>query len=191
MKKTIISTIILTNILVNAQSALDMSKAITNNVKSPQVTDFVRYGNIPIKKNVGELDLNIPLFSVPIQDGNDINVGLSYNASGFIPSKNAGVVGFNWELLAGGLITREVRGEADDQLGSPQTLDASGQWRHFEHGFIAGVKQFGTNTSLLPTDDDLLNYNYSKINLNLDDTSPTTYYEVRFNGYPNDNTTEI
>jgi len=189
MKKIIIPIVLLTNTLVNAQSALDMSKAITNNIKSPQVTDFVRYGNIPIKKHVGELDLNIPLLSIPTQDGADINVGLSYNASGFIPSKNAGIVGFNWELLTGGLITREVRGEADDQLGSPQTLDASGQWRHFEHGFIAGVKQFGSNTSLLPTDNDLLNYNYSKINLNLDDSAPTTYYEVRFNGYPNDNTT--
>lgn len=189
MKKTIISIILLTNILVNAQSALDMSKAITNNIKSPQVTDFIRYGNIPIKKNVGELDLSIPLLSIPTQDGANINIGLGYNASGFIPSKNAGVVGFNWELLAGGVITREVRGEADDQLGSPQTLDASGQQRHFEHGFIAGVKKFGTNTSLLPTDNDLLNYNNSKINLNLDDTSSNTYYEVRFNGYPNDNTT--
>lgn len=191
MKKNILSTIFLTGMLANAQSTLDMSKAITNNIKSPQVTDFIRYGNIPIKKNVGELDLSIPLLSIPTQDGTEINVGLGYNASGFIPSKNAGVVGFNWELLAGGVITREVRGEADDQLGSPGTLDASGQWRHFEHGFIAGIKQFGNNISQMPTDNDLLNYNYDKIDLKLDDNQPTTYYEVRFKGNTNDVSTQF
>jgi hypothetical protein len=191
MKKTIISIVLLTNILISAQSALDMSKALTNNIKSPQVTDFIRYGNIPIKKNIGELDLSIPLLSIPTQDGADITVGLGYNACGFIPSKNASAVGFNWELLAGGIITREVRGEADDQLGSPGTLDASGQWRHFEHGFIAGIKQFGTNTSQMPTDNDLLNYNYNKIDLKLDDNLPTTYYEVRFKGNTNDVSTQF
>ncbi|WP_276733714.1 hypothetical protein, partial [Chryseobacterium carnipullorum] len=191
MKKTIISIILLANVFISAQSALDMNKAITNNIKSPQVTDFIRYGNIPIKKNVGELDLSIPLLSVSTQSGNDINLGISYNASGFIPNKNAGTIGFNWELTAGGLITREVRGEADDQMGSPQTIDSYGSMRHFEHGLIAGIKQFGTNISLLPTDNDILGYNNSKMTVALDDTFPTTYYEARFNGYPNNNSTRF
>lgn len=191
MKKIILSIVLLTNMFVSAQSELDMKKSIINNIKSPQVTDFMRYGNIPIKKNVGELDLSIPLLSIPTEDGNDINLGLSYNASGFIPNKPSGVVGFNWELMGGGLITREVRGEADDQLGSPETFDASGNMRHFEHGFIAGIKQFGANTSFLPTDNDILGYNNSKMTLAIDSNQPGTYYEVRFNGYPNNNTTRF
>lgn len=187
MRKTTITAFVLSSILIYSQSVSDLKNSFINNIKSPQVTDFMRYGNIPIKKYAGELDLTIPLLSVPIQDGNNIDISLAYNASGFIPSKKSGIVGFNWNLISAGVISREVRGEADDQLGSPQTMDASGQWRHFEHGFIAGIRQFGTNTGALPTENDLLNYNETKIRANVD--TNTSLYEIRYRGFPDDNTT--
>lgn len=185
MKKYIIPVLLLGNICLNAQNNT-LKEGFINNIKSPQVTDFIRYGNIPIKKNVGELDLNIPLLSIPTQDGNDINISLAYNASGFIPSKKSGIVGFNWSLLAGGVITREVRGEADDQLGSPQTLNGI-NGRH-EHGYLAGIRQFGSNTNLLPTDNDLNNFTSPKMTPALDNQDDD-FYEFRLKGYPDDNTT--
>jgi hypothetical protein len=187
MKKYILPALLLSNICINSQSVSDLKSSFINNIKSPQVTDFMRYGNIPVKKYVGELDLNIPLLSIPTQDGSNIDISLAYNASGFVPSKKSGIVGFNWNLMAGGAISREVRGEADDQLGSPQTMDASGQMKHFEHGLIAGIRQFGTNTGALPTENDLLNYNDSKIRANVD--TNVSLYEIRYRGYPDDNTT--
>ncbi|MCD0455718.1 MULTISPECIES: hypothetical protein [unclassified Chryseobacterium] len=185
MRKNIISILLLSSTLIYSQSIDDFKNSFINNIKSPQVTDFMRYGNIPIKKYIGELDLNIPLLSVPTQDGNNIDISLTYNASGFIPSKKSGIVGFNWNLMAGGVISREIRGEADDQLGSPQSL--GGIHGHFEHGFIAGIRQFGNNLGDLPTENDLLNYNNSKVRANID--TPNSLYEIRYRGFPNDNTT--
>ncbi|WP_294237331.1 hypothetical protein [Chryseobacterium sp. sg2396] len=185
MKKYIIPVLLLGSICISAQNNT-LKEGFINNIKSPQITDFIRYGNIPIKKNVGELDLNIPLLSIPTQDGNTIDISLAYNASGFIPSKKSGLVGFNWSLMAGGVITREVRGEADDQLGSPQTLNGI-NGRH-EHGYLAGIRQFGSNVNLLPTDNDLNNFASPKMTPALDNQDDD-FYEFRLKGYPDDNTT--
>lgn len=186
MKKKILLVITLAGVLTNAQSAKDLTNSFNKNTKSPQATDFIRYGNIPIKKNIGELDLNIPLLSIPTQNGDKVSLDLSYNASGFIPDKKSGIVGFNWNLMAGGVITRSVVGAADDQIGSPQTLN--GYNGHYEHGYLVGIRQFGSNISALPTDNDLLNPNPNKLVVALDNQSDE-FFEVRLNGYPNNNTT--
>ena len=174
--------------MANAQSTSDLTGSFIKNTKSPQVTDFIRYGNIPIKKNVGELDLNIPIVSIPTQNGDKISLALSYNASGFIPDKKSGIVGFNWNLNAGGVITRNVVGEADDQMGSPQTLN--GIYGHYEHGYLVGIKQYGSNNSAIPTDNDLLTINPNKLFAAIDNVGDE-FYEVRLNGYPNNNTTRF
>ena len=186
MKNFFITSLLFSTLLFKAQSANDMRNSFISNIKSPQVTDFMRYGNIPIKKYVGELDLSIPLISVPAQDGNNIDISLAYNASGFIPSKKSGIVGFNWSIMAGGVITREVKGEADDQLGSPQTLNGI-NGRH-EHGYLAGIKQFGGNIGQLPTDNDINTLNNAKVVSAIDNINDD-FYEVRLKGYPDNNTT--
>ncbi|WP_343662757.1 hypothetical protein [Chryseobacterium mucoviscidosis] len=185
MKKNIVSILLLGGIWIHSQSVSDLKSSFINNIKSPQVSDFIRYGNIPVKKYVGELDLNIPLLSIPTQNNTNIDIALSYNASGFIPSKKSGIVGFNWNLLGGGIISREVRGEADDQMGSPGTLN--GINGHFEHGFLVGIRQFGSNISELPTENDVINYNDNKIRANIDTSE--SLYEIRYRGFPNDNST--
>ncbi|MBT2622608.1 hypothetical protein [Chryseobacterium sp. ISL-6] len=186
MKKITLLAITLSGILGNAQSAKDLTGSFSKNTKSPQATDFIRYGNIPIKKNIGELDLNIPLLSIPTQNGGKVSLDLNYNASGFIPDKKSGIVGFNWNLMSGGVITRTVVGEADDQAGSPQT--GNGINGHYEHGYLVGIKQFGTNTSELPTDNDLSTINPNKLFGAVDNLNDE-FFEVRLNGYPNTNST--
>jgi len=82
-------------------------------VRSPQSADMIRYGNVPIAKNSGRLDLSIPLLAI---DDPDFNFPLSirYNSSGYIPSKAESAVGLDWSLIAGGAIYREVRDTPDD-----------------------------------------------------------------------------
>lgn len=187
MRNKFLLLFLLLYVLGNSQSINDLTSSFSKNIKSPQVTDFMRYGNISIKKNVGELDLNIPLLSVPTQDGNDISISLTYNASGFIPSKKSDIVGFNWNLAVGGVITREVVGEADDQMGSPETLN--GMNGRYEHGYLFGIRQFGTNISQLPTDNDLLTINANKLFPAVDSQGSLDFYEIRLNGYPNNDYT--
>ncbi len=182
MKKIIIPALLLGSACLSAQSAGQLRTSFINNIKSPQATDFTRHGNIPIKKSIGELDVSIPLLSIPTQDGNNIGISLAYNASGFIPSKKSGLVGFNWSLIAGGAITREVRGEADDQIGSPQTLNLS--TGHFEHGLLVGLRQFNNNPVGRPNDNDIFNYNNGKVRASIDTNQ--SMFEMRFRGNPDD-----
>ncbi len=139
MKNKILSIICLFTINTFAQGA---------NVKSPNVSDFIRYGNIPVKMYTGELDLTIPTLSMPINGQNPIELTLSYNASGFMPNKRPGIVGLNWNINGIGAITREVKGCPDENIGSPST--SGGINGRFEHGFMVGVKYLKDANSPLP-----------------------------------------
>ena len=82
-------------------------------VRSPQITDMIRYDNTPVALNSGRLDLNIPLIGIEDKDFK-FPVIASYNSAGFIPSKPEAVLGLNWSLALGGVIYREVKGIPDD-----------------------------------------------------------------------------
>jgi hypothetical protein len=104
------------------------NSALPLNIKSPGVTDFVRSGNIPVSLYAGAIDLRIPLIAEK-----SLNIGLSYNSSGFMPNKQSGIVGLNWSLNVGGVITREINGKPDDYMFSLSNSTVS-------NGFIVGVK---------------------------------------------------
>lgn len=70
--------------------------------------------------NTGGVSLNIPLASQP-SDFTSVTVGLSYYSSGTRVNEVSSNVGHNWSLIAGGVITREVRDEIDD-LSNPVDL---------------------------------------------------------------------
>lgn len=112
-------------------------------VKSPNVSDFIRYGNIPVKMYTGELDLNIPLLN-----HEDINLSLSYNSSGFMPNKRSGIVGLNWNINGIGMISREVRGIPDDHIGAPNVNP--GINGRTGHGFMVGMKYLKNAGGTLP-----------------------------------------
>jgi hypothetical protein len=60
--------------------------------------------------------MNIPLFQAPIgASDKSFTMNLSYNSSGFIPTKRSNYVGLNWMLDVGGMITREVNHLPDDE----------------------------------------------------------------------------
>ncbi len=83
-------------------------------IRSPQAADIIRYDHVPVAKNSGRLDLNIPLLDLN-ETPFDMPIGIQYNSSGFMPAKAESSVGLNWSLAAGGAIYREVKGMPDDQ----------------------------------------------------------------------------
>lgn len=105
-------------VVINAQTAMEL-------VRSPQVTDMIRYDNTPVALNSGRLDLNIPLLEISDKDFK-FPVMACYNSTGFIPSKPETVLGLNWSLTFGGVIYREVKVIPDDTDG----LDKKG-FLHF------------------------------------------------------------
>lgn len=192
-KRHVLKQILLLIVVVNSgkifsQSPENALKYLNSNIKSSAVSDFIRYGNVPTKMNVGELDLNIPLMSLPVKENKSIEISLSYNASGFVPNKRSGLVGLNWNLNYYGAITREVKGEADDHMGSPATLGGiSGK---YAHGFMVGMKYKKDVNQALPLSNFLgINLNpYFIANINNDSDK---YLHVRCIGANQDATKEF
>jgi YD repeat-containing protein len=103
---------------------------------SPQTSDFMKYGNVPIGHYTGNLDLQIPIYNYKDNDFN-LNLSFGYNSSGFIANKSSGIAGLNWYLNAGGVITRNIVGAPDDQMGNPTSLNDP----PFVHGLWYGLKR--------------------------------------------------
>lgn len=139
MKSKILLILILMSINIYSQT----EKRAKYDIKSPNVSDFIRYGNIPIKMYTGELDFNLPLLK---QD--DIDLSLSYNSTGFIPNKRSGIVGLNWNIDGIGMITRDVRGLPDDHVGAPNT--DPGINGRTGHGFMVGIQYLKNAGATLP-----------------------------------------
>jgi len=100
---------------------------------TPAVADFIRYGETDVSLFSGKMSLEVPIYHYKDNDF-DIPIKLVYTAEGFKPTKRADLVGLDWTLVAGGCITREVYGAADDS----KPADSSQ-----EYGYYLTVKDGG------------------------------------------------
>lgn len=121
------------------------SQAFQNiQIKSPESYAFEKYGNIPVNLSMGAIDLKVPITSIG-ENGINVPITLSYDSSGFIPHKKSDAAGIGWSLLAGGRITRNLNGTADEYIGtntvesSPGIVNPYGEPLDM-HGFLKGVK---------------------------------------------------
>lgn len=131
---------------------------LVSSIKAPQTSDFIRYGNIPINKFVGEPNLEIPLINLKSnQLGDNLSVSLGYNFSGFIPNKRPDIVGLNWFLNAGGVITRQVNSTPDDQKGQSATNGALKGLN--KDGLIVGLR---SKSNCLPFHDNVGIFNLNQ-----------------------------
>jgi hypothetical protein len=80
---------------------------------TPNAAELGKYGNVPVSLFTGTPNVSIPLVEFR---GNSLSlpVSLSYNASGFKPEDLAPWTGSGWSLNAGGVITRSVIGNPDN-----------------------------------------------------------------------------
>ncbi|MEP1097601.1 MAG: hypothetical protein ABJG78_20960, partial [Cyclobacteriaceae bacterium] len=80
---------------------------------SPEASALAKYGEIPVGTYTGIPNINVPIYD--IQSKNlGMDVSLSYHAGGIKVGEEASRVGLGWSLNAGGVVTRVVRGVADD-----------------------------------------------------------------------------
>ncbi len=86
-------------------------------VASPDAGAIVRSASIPVSYYTGIPSVSIPLWELTGRTMK-IAISLQYHASGIKVEEMAGWTGLGWSLNAGGVISRTVRGIADDhQLG--------------------------------------------------------------------------
>jgi hypothetical protein len=80
---------------------------------SPDATGFTRYGNLPVGLNTGTAQFSLPVYT--IQSGSlSHSVGINYSSNGVKVDEMATRVGINWNLKAGGMITRAVMDMPDE-----------------------------------------------------------------------------
>ncbi len=82
-------------------------------VPTPTASNIAVYGDISMSLNTGKADISVPIFNTN-QRGVDFNVSLNYDTSGLLLNQLPGWTGHNWSLLAGGSITRVVKGLPDE-----------------------------------------------------------------------------
>ncbi len=81
---------------------------------SPTAASLGKYGEIPVSMFSGTPNIEIPLFNLE-STKLSLPISMSYQATGVKVEEIPGWVGLGWSLNAGGVITRSVRGLADDK----------------------------------------------------------------------------
>lgn len=84
-------------------------------VPSPEISSLGLYGQIPISHFTGVPDISIPLYEVKV-GGFSLPIAVSYHTASVKPNITPGPLGLGWNLIAGGYITRTVRGVYDEKM---------------------------------------------------------------------------
>ena len=79
---------------------------------SPEAAKMARYADTPVSYALGQAQIGIPLYEI---HGKSISlpIRLDYDCTGIKPNEISGIVGLEWSLLAGGVITRQVIAQLD------------------------------------------------------------------------------
>lgn len=108
--KLVFSWLLLQGLILNATAQITPIE----NVQSPDVAALGQYGAIPVSLYTGVPNISIPLYDVKV--GNySLPISVSYHLASVKPTVPSGTLGLGWSLVAGGYITRSVRGIYDEK----------------------------------------------------------------------------
>lgn len=77
-----------------------------------------RDGSVPVNLYTGMPSISIPLFNYKNIQGLSTGISLDYFAGGIKVNESPSSAGLGWNLNMGGVITRSIRGTADDRPGT-------------------------------------------------------------------------
>ncbi|WP_445457010.1 hypothetical protein [Flavobacterium sp. HNIBRBA15423] len=80
---------------------------------TPEASQIAKFVDMPVSLYNGTPNINIPIYTIN-STGIQVPISLSYHAKGIQVSEIASRVGLGWTLNAGGAITRQIRGMADE-----------------------------------------------------------------------------
>ncbi|MEJ0105011.1 MAG: hypothetical protein WDO19_21760 [Bacteroidota bacterium] len=83
----------------------------------PTAASVGKYGDIPVSYHTGVPQIAVPIYTVK-EGPLSLPVSISYHAGGIKVMEPAGWCGTGWNLNAGGVISRTVRGVADEALNT-------------------------------------------------------------------------
>lgn len=158
---------------------------------TPEVAEFTRFLEFPISLYSGSIDITIPIYSIEVDKVN-ISLELKYNSTGVKVEEEASWVGLGWSLFTGGgVISRQVRGRADeseygwriaDYWMPPYPSDFCGSYETYYHQNTYVIQTHGNG--------DFVGCNYYEAGYSVYFQNPdNTYdfepdiYSYSFNGY--------
>lgn len=98
---------------------------------TPQTAELAKYVQSNVDYYKGMLDLELPILRY--QDSSfDIPITIKYISDGFKPGRRPSLIGNNWSLNVGGVITRNIFGRPDDEKGLNQ--------KAFRDGLLAAIR---------------------------------------------------
>lgn len=128
---------------------------------NPEAASLGKYGEYPVDLSSGLVNIDIPLFQIKTKELT-VPVSISYHASGIKVNDIASPVGLGWALNAGGVLTRTVRGKADEGTAG---------WLHQSFMSTAQILA-STNTSTV------YNYLWPRADGNTDNESDRYYFNA-------------
>lgn len=112
---------------------------------SPNSQSLGEYGKTSVNFFNGLHQLTIPIFEIN-ENNLSIPISLDYSSGGNIVNANPGWVGLSWNLNAGGIITRQRNGEADECTGGSYSWPVmNGGIEMEEHAYLALGSAVGNN----------------------------------------------
>lgn len=102
--------------------AQDQNTGLPNMIPpSPNAYEVSKFGQLPVGLFSGTINIDIPVFTYKTKNLS-IPISLDYSSNGIKVDQIASVLGLGWNLSAGGLISRIVRDEddQDEQLFIPE-----------------------------------------------------------------------
>ena len=108
----LISNLFLTNLFsqTNTDPIIPVEQ---NEPKTPTTSSLLKYLDFGELSNNGSPNISIPLYEIKSKELS-LPISIGYNATGIKVSDVAGNVGLNWNLIAGGLISRSVVDKPDN-----------------------------------------------------------------------------
>lgn len=111
--KTKLYTILFLVILSVTLNAQELPQVVP---PSPEASALFKFNEVPVSLNNGTHNTSIPLLDLS-HSGISLPITLSYHSQGVLLSDVASRVGTGWVLNYGGMISRQIRGNADENNG--------------------------------------------------------------------------
>lgn len=120
IKKSIICLLVLSQCIGKSMAQMpapmtqpELNKSIIP--PSPDAASLGKYGTFPVTEYMGKANVDIPLFDIKLPKVS-VPIRLGYNYTGFRPAEVASNIGLGWDLQAGGVITRSIKGRVDEDV---------------------------------------------------------------------------
>lgn len=116
IKRTFI-TLILFLIIVDAfaQDNINLMEARFPKIITPNVYEFIKYGNMPVNEYNGLANISVPIFNIE-EKSFDLPISLKYYAGGIKVAEQASWVGLGWDLQLGSIV--QIVNDRDDMDNS-------------------------------------------------------------------------